>query len=147
MKVFISSTYEDLKEYRQAAIEIVNRYKDIPIAMEFFGAQPAEPTKVCEEEIKECDVFIGIYAHRYGYVPEGQRKSITRQEYELAKEEGKDCLCFIVDGKYAWPPDYIEMGKYPKLKAFLKIVKKDNVVEFFKSPEDFSGKFSVSLGI
>jgi hypothetical protein len=32
MKVFISSTYEDLKEYRQAAIEVVNRYKCVPLA-------------------------------------------------------------------------------------------------------------------
>ena len=32
MKVFISSTYEDLKEYRKAAVEVVNRYKWVPLA-------------------------------------------------------------------------------------------------------------------
>jgi len=32
MKVFISSTFEDLKEYRQAAVEVVNRYKGVPLA-------------------------------------------------------------------------------------------------------------------
>jgi hypothetical protein len=36
MKVFISSTYEDLKEYREAAIKVVERYKGVPLAMEFF---------------------------------------------------------------------------------------------------------------
>ena len=80
-KVFISSTFEDLKEYRVRAIEVVERFDDLkPIAMEFFGSQPQEPTKVCEKEIKECDIFVGIYAHRYGFVPDGQDKSITRME-------------------------------------------------------------------
>ncbi|MDQ1353246.1 MAG: hypothetical protein QG657_3552 [Acidobacteriota bacterium] len=31
MKVFISSTYEDLKEYRQKAIEVVLRVKCQPL--------------------------------------------------------------------------------------------------------------------
>ena len=54
MKVFISSTYDDLKEYRQAAIDVVLRYECKPLAMEYFGAQPEEPTTVCEKEIREC---------------------------------------------------------------------------------------------
>ena len=56
LKVFISSTYIDLKEYRQAAIEIVNRYQCVPLAMEFFLSQPKEPEKVTKKEIKECDI-------------------------------------------------------------------------------------------
>ena len=35
-KVFVSSTFEDLKEYREAAITVVNRYKCVPLAMELF---------------------------------------------------------------------------------------------------------------
>ena len=80
MKVFISSTSEDLKEYRQAAIDVVLRCECKPLAMEYFGSQSQEPTAVCEKEIQECDVFIGIYAHRYGFVPEGKEKSITQLE-------------------------------------------------------------------
>ncbi len=96
MKVFISSTYEDLKEYRERAIEVVNRYDCQPVAMEFFMSQPQDAETVCDKEVQECDIFIGIYAHRYGFMPKGQTKSITQQEYELAKKSGKDCLCFIV---------------------------------------------------
>lgn len=97
MKVIISSTFEDLKDYRQAAVEVVNRYKGVPLAMEFFMSQPQEPKEACEKEIHECDVFVGIYAHRYGFIPGGETKSITQLEYELAKKLKKDCLCFIVD--------------------------------------------------
>jgi hypothetical protein len=146
MKVFISSTFKDLIEYRKAAIEVVLRLNCKSTAMEVFGARPDDAKSVCDKEINECDIFIGIYAHRYGYVPDGQEKSITQQEYELAKELGKDCLCFIVKKEFPWNPDFIEMDKYQDLNAFLETVKTDNVVEFFKSPDDFSKKLSTSLG-
>lgn len=146
MNVFISSTFKDLIEYRKAAIEVVQRLNCKSTAMEFFGAKPDDAKSVCDKEISECDIFIGIYAHRYGYVPDGQEKSITQQEYELAKELGKDCLCFIVKKGFPWNPDFIEMDKNQDLNAFLEKVKTDSVVEFFKSPDDFSKKLSTSLG-
>ena len=107
-KVFISSTYEDLKEYRQKAINVVNRYKCVPLAMEFFMSQPEEPTEVAKKEVEECDFFVGIYAHRYGFVPEGQKKSITQQEYELAASLGKECLCFVVKDPFITRVEYVE---------------------------------------
>jgi hypothetical protein len=145
MKVFISSTYVDLIEYRRKAIEVVNRYKCIPLAMEHFGARTEDATTVCEKEIRECDIFIGIYAHRYGFIPKGEKKSITQLEYELAKELGKDCLCFIMDKDFPWPFSAIEMDKYAELNAFLEDVKKACVVESFKSPEDLGLKLAAPL--
>ncbi|NIM12217.1 MAG: DUF4062 domain-containing protein [Candidatus Aminicenantes bacterium] len=146
MKVFISSTYEDLKEYRERAIEVVNRYACQPVAMEFFMSQPQEPTEVCKEKIEECDIFVGIYAHRYGFVPKGQTKSITEQEYELAKKSGKDCLCFIVDKDHSWKPAFIEFEKRKELEVFLKDVREQNIVSTFTSTSDFEIKLSTSLG-
>lgn len=146
LKVFISSTFVDLKEYRKAAIEVVNRYKSVPLAMEFFMSQASDPETVCKDEIEECDLFIGIYAHRYGWVPDGQEKSITQQEYELAKTLGKDILCFVVQDTFAWNPKFFEFKKYDQLNAFLDIVKTDKVVSFFTTPVDFKDKCSASFG-
>lgn len=146
LKVFISSTYLDLKNYRQVAIEVANRYTCAPLAMEFFMAQPEEPAQVCDKEIRQCDIFIGIYAHRYGFVPDGQKKSITQQEYELAKALGKDCLCFIVQKGFPWSPDFIEFDQHKVLKDFLATVQKEMTVAYFTTPADFDGKVSASLG-
>ena len=146
LKVYISSTYIDLKDYRQAAIEVVNRYKCMPLGMEFFSSQPRDADTVSEIDIKDCDVFVGIYAHRYGYIPAGGDKSITHQEYELAKKSGKDCLCFIVQEDYPWNPKDIDLKEYDKLNAFLNVVRKENVTTTFESPADFSNKLSVSIG-
>jgi len=146
LKVFISSTYIDLKDYRQVAITVVNRYKCVPLAMEFFMSQPKEPEKVCKDEIEECDIFVGIYARRYGFIPKGRKKSITQQEYELARKLGKDRLCFVVDGKANWPLDLIEYEKQEQLKKFMAIVQMKETLVFFNSVSDFDAKVSSSLG-
>jgi tetratricopeptide (TPR) repeat protein len=146
MKVFISSTFIDLKEYREAAIKVVNRYKGVPLAMEFFMSQSEEPTKVCKKEIHECDVFVGIYAHRYGFIPGGKKKSITQQEYELAKKLKKDCLCFIIDKDFPWKPRFIEHDKQKELGDFLKDVKTERTCSFFTTAADFEIKLSTSIG-
>jgi|GEM_PF-576414 len=146
MKVFISSTYEDLKEYRQAAINAVLDYEWTPLAMEHFLSIPKEPKTVCDDKIRECNIFIGIYAHRYGYIPKEQNKSITQQEYELAKELGKDCLCFIVEEDFPWNPEFFEFEKRQELKDFLDIVREKETLSFFGSVSDFKTKLSTSLG-
>jgi hypothetical protein len=145
-KVFLSSTFVDLIEYRKKAIEVLNRYKCVPLAMEFFDSLTQDPQTVCEDEIRECDIFIGIYAHRFGWAPKRKRKSITRMEYELARELKKDRLCFIVDENVAWKPKFIEHDKQKELKRFLKIVKNDLTISFFKDPQDLAVKLATSLG-
>jgi tetratricopeptide (TPR) repeat protein len=145
MKVFISSTFVDLEPYRRVAIEVVNRQNCQPLAMEHFGARPAEPTAVCEEEVRACDILVGIYAHRFGFVPDGQEKSITQQEYELAMALGKDCLCFLVQKGFDWNPDFVQFDKKAQLESFLAQVKKQHAVDFFSTPQDFGNKLTTSL--
>lgn len=145
LKVFVSSTYFDLTEYRQRAIEVINRYGCIPIAMEHFMAKPDEPKVVCADKITECDVFVGIYAHRYGFIPDGDKTAITQQEYVLAKQLKKDCLCFIVAENFPWNPELCEYKKYNKLQSFIKTIKKENTFVAFTTATDFDAKLASSL--
>ena len=146
MKVFISSTFLDLQEYRRAAIEAVNRLQGQPLAMELFGAQPQEPAAVCEEEVRACDVLIGIYAYRYGFVPAGQEKSITQMEYELARELGRPCLCFILQKGFAWNPDFVEFEQKTALEKFIEKVRTETTPDYFTTLEDFGNRLITALG-
>lgn len=143
---FVSSTSLDLWEYRQAAREVINSYKGVPLAMEYFYGNRDNPEILCEKEVSECDIFIGIYAHRYGSEPPGKDKSFTQIEYELAKKKSKECLCFIVEETHPWNPKYIEHDKKDKLNQFLSRIKKEKTVAFFTSPDDFYKKLSISIG-
>jgi hypothetical protein len=147
LQVFISSTGLDLHEYRQAAVELINRYKVlVPLGVEFVNGEAKDPETVDKKSIENCDLFVGIYAHRFGYVPEGEDKSVIEQEYQLAKKLGKQCICFVVETSYPWPPDFIEKEKYQGLQEFLSRVKKEPLVSFFTSPSHFKTLFSSSLG-
>ena len=53
MKVFISSTYEDLKDYRKAAIGVVNEHECLSLAMEHFGARAGEPVDVSLDDVEK----------------------------------------------------------------------------------------------
>ena len=66
MKVFLSSTYIDLTEHRRAATAAMERLGHTVGRMEIFGARAEEPTMACFGEIEQCDMLLGLYAHRHG---------------------------------------------------------------------------------
>ncbi len=147
MKIFISSTYEDLVEHRNKAAQAIERLGQHGIRMEVFGARPCEATTTCFDEIYGSDAFVSIYAHRYGYIPEGFDISITEQEFDFAKLKQKPTFCFFVEEKHPWLPIHIESGSgQSKLKAFKQKVSQTVIHDTFTTPEDLAYKVSSSLG-
>lgn len=147
MKVFISSTYQDLVDYRSKTAEAVERLGQQRIRMEVFGARPERATEVCRDEIEESDIFLGIYAHRYGHIPTGDDLSITEMEYHYAVERKKPVFCFVVDEDHPWPPAFIEGEPgQAKLKALKDKISARLVRDTFTTPEDLASKVATSLG-
>jgi len=102
MKVFLSSTAQDLVAYRKVADDTILRMSQEAVVMERFGPLPGEPVAECERKARESDVVVCIVAHRNGFVPDKGLGSITRREVEAAKAAGKDVLVWIVADDYAW---------------------------------------------
>jgi len=102
MKVFLSSTAQDLDAYRKVADDTLLRLSQQPIAMERFGPLPGTPVKECERLARDSDVVVCVVAHRYGFVPEKGLGSITRREVEAAHKAGKDVLVWIVADDFPW---------------------------------------------
>ena len=84
-RIFVSSTYVDLIEYRKAAEKAINDQRQKYEGMEYMGAMAEEPTQACLDLVEKCDLFIGIYAWRYGYIPKSSDISITEEEYQEKK--------------------------------------------------------------
>jgi CheY-like chemotaxis protein len=147
MKIFLSSTYQDLIEHRTKAAQAIERLGQHGIRMEVFGARPGEATLVCLDEIDSSDVFVGMYAHRYGYIPRDSEVSITEQEFELAQEKHKPTFCFFIDENHPWLPSQIETEPgQSKLKIFKERVSQIVVRDTFTTPEDLAYKVSTALG-
>ncbi|MGA3088258.1 MAG: SpoIIE family protein phosphatase [Terriglobales bacterium] len=107
LRVFISSTAVDLREYRDKVRDAVLRLEDLPIAMETISAQSGQPASECMKMAAAADAVICVVAHRYGFVPppelggDGER-SITWLEVDAAKRAGKRVFVFLLDPKAPW---------------------------------------------
>jgi len=102
MKVFLSSTAQDLVAYRQVADDTILRLSQKSDVMKRWGPLPGAPVVESESRARQSDVVVCIVAHRYGFVPEAGRGSITRREVEAAKAAGKDVLVWIVAEDHPW---------------------------------------------
>jgi hypothetical protein len=146
MSVFLSSTYSDLAEHRTAVKEGLDRIGERVTRMETFGARPYEPTRASLSEVEESDLFVGIYAHRYGFVPQDSRASVTELEYERALELQKPVFAFIVEEDFLWNPAFIEgepgRTRLADLKRRLRAAR---TVERFTSPTDLAFKVTISI--
>jgi hypothetical protein len=151
-KIYISSTYGDLKEYREAVYHTLRQMRHDVIAMEDYVATDQRPLEKCLTDVAECDVYIGIFAWRYGHVPSKENptgKSITELEYRKAGEEGKECLIFLLDETAPWLRAYMDdvtgEGDRGQRMAALRKELGEVMVSFFKTPGDLSNLVSVSL--
>ena len=75
--VFISSTREDLTDYLKEVESVLLDMGMFPIGMEHFPPNRNNPLQVCFDEVQNAQAFIGIYAHRYGYVPDNSYKYLS----------------------------------------------------------------------
>lgn len=135
--IFISSTYEDLKDYRQRALDVIVSLKQTYEGMEFFGADARTPLEVMLDKLSYCQLYIGIIGMRYGSVDTNSQKSYTELEYEKARELGIPCLIYIIDEENALiPPKYVERGaSADKLDIFKNKLRSEHVVKRFTTPE------------
>lgn len=144
-KIFISSTGVDLAEYRRAAIEVCNQLQFVPIAMEFFDSMGAGANSASKIRLDDAHLYVGIVAHRYGYIEPGYDKSVTENEFDYAGEVGLDRLCFLVDDKQPWPPEAIEFRAYSLLKEFRARIERSVVRSLITTVDDFRAKLMSSL--
>lgn len=134
--IFISSTYEDLKEERQALVGVALENNFIPVGMEQFHAAPTSQWNVITKMIDECDFYLLVIGARYGSIDEETGISYTEKEYNYAKNKGIPVLVLIKEVS-AITENERDTGddKYDKMKKlddFRAKVKNDkNTVDFF----------------
>ncbi|MET0649520.1 MAG: DUF4062 domain-containing protein [Pyrinomonadaceae bacterium] len=137
LRVYVSSTFVDLKEYRQVVRESILRLGALPVVMELFGASSGPPLEVCKEEVQRSDVMVLIVGHRYGAVLPGEDVSLTEVEFNAAREADIPTLAFIVDDNYPWPLQWTDHGEAAaRLKRFKERLRSDLIVGYFTSPSD-----------
>jgi putative methionine-R-sulfoxide reductase with GAF domain len=147
MRTFLSSTYIDLVKHREKAVEALERLDHQVVRMEIFGARSDEPSTASLHEVHSCDLFVGVYAHRYGFVPAGHSLSITEKEFREARHLHKHMFCFVVANDYLWRPTMIEMNEPGRLRLirFKERIDQRFVRGSFTDPTDLAYQIATSV--
>lgn len=143
--VMISSTARDLPAHRKEVMDACLRQGMHPVMMEHLSASGDEAIGASLKMVNEADVYLGVFAHRYGYVPDGHEISVTEMEYDRAVERGIPRLIFVMGEDHPIKAKDIEVEAAAQLKAFKARVQAENIVNFFDSPADLRAKAIDSL--
>lgn len=81
--VFLSSTYEDLKDERREITKALQSIECIPFGMELFPAGSEEQLEYIKKQIEICDYYLLIIGERYGSIA-SSGKSYTEIEFDYA---------------------------------------------------------------
>ena len=144
-QVFVSSTYEDLKEERQEVMQVLLELDCIPSGMELFPAADEDQWSLIKEVIDICDYYIVIIGGRYGS-EDDEGMSYTEKEYRYALEKNKPIIGFLhkePDNLPAIKTD-INEEKRRKLGEFKNLVS-NKMVKFWINKNDLGAVVSRGL--
>lgn len=140
-QIFISSTFSDLINERQAAVEAVLRSGHIPAGMELFSAGSESQLEIIKRWIDDSDIYMLLLGGRYGTLEAESGLSYTEIEYQYAIEKGKPFFAIVIsdnaldekvklEGK-----DVLELREPKKYDDFKKLVL-SKISRFFDSKND-----------
>ena len=152
LQVFVSSTYQDLKPERQAAVEAILRAGHIPAGMELFAAGDVSQMEIIKRWIDESDVYMLILGGRYGTTEPQSGRSYVALEYEYAVQKGIPFFAVVVSDQglehRRVGPDaatHFERDHLQEYYAFRKSVL-TKISRFFDEPKDIKLAVHETLG-
>lgn len=127
LQVFVSSTYTDLIEERQAAVQAILDAGHIPAGMELFKSGNRSQLETIYKWIDESDIYMLILGGRYGSIETNSGKSYTHLEYEYAINNNIPVFSVVLTNRF--------LHYKASLQDEDKIFEKDNIQKYqdFKS--------------
>jgi predicted ATPase len=126
LRVFVSSTLEELAAERAAASEAIAALHLTPVLFE-LGARPHPPRALYRAYLEQSQLFVGIYWESYGWVGEGESVSGIEDEYRSGAALPR--LLYIKEPA----PD-----RQQRLSSLLQEIKSEGAVSYktFATPEE-----------
>ncbi len=155
MKIYVSSTFEDLREHRAALDSALRRMGHDVIGMEHYVAEGTTPLERCLADVRSADVYVVVCAWRYGYVPPDpsanpHRRSITELEYETAIASGKSILAFLLDPTAPWPVSFLDAMSEAggaEIMRFRSSLGGRHLAGIFRSPDNLASLAAPAVAV
>src|SRR6266566_99811 len=135
VRVFVSSTLDELAPERIAAREAITQLRLTPVLFE-SGARPYPPRELYRAYLAQSDIFVGLYWQRYGWVAPTMQVSGLEDEYQLAGEQPK--LIYL---KTPAP------AREPRLQALLDRIRTEETASYqkFATPDELRERLANDL--
>jgi predicted ATPase len=118
VRVFVSSTLVELADERGAVRDAIESLRLTPVLFE-AGARAHPPRDLYRAYLDQSDVFVGVYAARYGWVAPGEDVSGLEDEYLRSGDRPKLIYVKKVDG-----------AREERLEGLLERVRADDRVSY-----------------
>lgn len=100
LKVFLSSTQKDLQGERDSAEALVMEMGHECLRAETFDSPGMSPEEACKVMARSCDIYVGVFGPRYGFVVPHLGVSATEMEYREARaSDAAKVFIYIQDSK------------------------------------------------
>lgn len=145
-QVFVSSTFNDLKNERREVIQTLLELDCIPVGMELFPAADEDQFEYIKRVINDCDYYLLIIGGRYGSLSK-RGIGYTELEYEYALERGLKVIALIHGDPGSLPFEKSEPK--PELRERLQLfrdrVAENRLVKYWNSANELPGVVALSV--
>lgn len=144
-QVFVSSTFLDLVEERQAIIQTLLQADCFPAGMELFPASDDEKWSLITRVIDDSDYYVLVLGGRYGSVGD-DGLSFTEKEFDYAESTGKPIMAFLhgEPGEIAAKKTDMDDAARQKLDAF-RAKASARMAKFWTTADGLAGQVALSL--
>lgn len=146
-QVFVSSTYLDLVEERQAVTRILLELNCFPAGMELFPAGDEDKMDLIKGVIDDSDYYILILGGKYGSVDAETDVSYTEMEYDYAIATQTPVMAFLKRDLESVTKQKSELDpkKAEQLEAFRKKAESKRTIRYFDGKDDLAAQIATSL--
>ncbi len=137
VRVFVSSTLDELAPERAAAREAITQLRLTPVLFE-SGARPYPPRELYRAYLGQSDIFVGLYWQRYGWIAPTMQVSGLEDEYQLSNSKPR--LIYVKTPAHE---------REPRLQALLDRIRAEDAASYqkFATPEELRERIANDLAL
>jgi hypothetical protein len=145
-QVFISSTFIDLLDERQAVLKAILELDHMPAGMELFPATDDTAWQLIRDVIDGSDYYVLIVGGRYGSLDEAGL-SYTEKEYDYSVSTKKPVIALLHQNPSGLPREKTETEPkaWEKLQKFRAKVERKHTCVYWQSADDLKSKVIVGM--
>lgn len=140
IRVFVSSTEKYLKRERKAVEEAIQGMEEMKyVGMEYTGSHSKNKLKVSLDDLRKCQIYLGIIGGCYG-------EGVTEKEYYEARKLKLDCIIFFKDKDFMLSEEHeADPEKAARLDKLKNEMLSNHTIKTFTNPDELAKLVTRSL--